>query len=168
MLNDVFAGREDPTLLQLAGERELPIALMHMQGEPGTMQRDPRYDDVVGEVRAFLLQRAAAAEQAGVSSDRIVLDPGIGFGKTLEHNLTLLNHLGTFVQTRYPLLLGVSRKGFIGKVSPRTSQTPVDRVGGTCAVSVLAVQAGVSILRVHDVEPNRQAVDVAEAIAKAE
>ncbi|MFP4145564.1 MAG: dihydropteroate synthase [Phycisphaeraceae bacterium] len=164
ILNDVSAGREDPGLLDLAAERALPIVLMHMQGEPGTMQDRPRYKDVAAEVEAFLLERAEAARKAGLPREQIVLDPGIGFGKTLAHNLRLLAHLPELVSTGYPVLLGTSRKGFIGQLSPRTARIPKERVGGTCATTALGVQAGVQLFRVHDVAANVQAAEVAHAI----
>jgi len=167
ILNDVSAGRDDAGMLSLAAERALPVMLMHMQGEPATMQRAPSYADVVGEVRGFLLERAEAATAAGVPGDQVVIDPGIGFGKTVEHNLALLAHLSDLVATGYPVLLGASRKGFIGKVSPDTTESAADRVGGTCATTALAVAAGVRLLRVHDVAPNRQAADVAAAVGAA-
>lgn len=174
ILNDVSAGRDDPTIFHLAAERGLPLVLMHMQGTPQTMQQNPSYGDVVAEVRQFLLERADAAQQSGVRADRIVLDPGIGFGKTVMHNLTLLAHLREFAKTGYPILLGASRKGMIGKVSPEpepggaeSAAAAADRVGGTCATTALAVVAGVRLLRVHDVHANRQAADVAWAIEQA-
>ncbi|MFW6059911.1 MAG: dihydropteroate synthase [Phycisphaeraceae bacterium] len=167
ILNDVTAGRDDPAMFALAAERGLPIVLMHMQGTPETMQANPTYQDVVAEVRRFLLERAEAARQAGVLAERIVIDPGIGFGKTVAHNLALLAHLDQFVASGYLVLLGASRKGMIGKVSPATGTSSDQRVGGTCATTALAVAAGVRLLRVHDVRENQQAADVAWAITQA-
>jgi dihydropteroate synthase len=166
LLNDVSAGRDDPRMLPLAAERGAPLVLMHMQGHPQNMQQDPRYDDVVGEVEAFLLERARAAQEAGIAGDQIVLDPGIGFGKRTEHNLRLLAGLSRLAGHGYPLLLGASRKRFMGRVGAREGEqtAPDDLLGATCGTSALAVQAGVSILRVHDVTPNRQAAEVAAAI----
>jgi len=164
MLNDVSAGRDDPAMLSLAAERAAPIALMHMQGEPASMQQHPRYNDVVEDVHAFLTRRTQAAVDAGVEPSQVVLDPGIGFGKTTEHNLTLLRRLDRFVATGQPVLLGTSRKRFISAVSDTQAGEAADRLGGTCAVTALAVQAGVAIIRVHDVAPNKQAADVARAI----
>ncbi len=164
MVNDVSAGREDPGMLALAAERGAPICLMHMRGEPATMQDEPAYEDVVGEVEAFLLERAAAAEAAGVARGQIVIDPGIGFGKTAEHNLALLAALPRLVGRGYPVLVGASRKRFIGAVSPATGCAAADRLGGTCAVTAHAVAAGAALVRVHDAAPNRQAADVAFAI----
>jgi len=167
ILNDVSAGREsDDAMLALAAERKAPIILMHMQGEPGTMQDQPRYDDVVGQVLGFLQQRAAAAEAAGVPRTQIVLDPGIGFGKTVEHNLALLASLDRFVGLGYPVLLGASRKRFIAAVS-KDQADPTRRLGGTAATTALGVAAGVRLLRVHDVAANRQAADVAWAVTRA-
>jgi dihydropteroate synthase len=165
MLNDVSAGQEDPALLSLAADRAAPIAMMHMQGGPATMQQNPRYDDVVAEVLAFLSRRKEAAVAAGIERSQVVIDPGIGFGKTTEHNLALLHHLDRFVATGQPVLVGASRKRFIQAVSAAAGERPDDRLGGTCAVTALAVQAGVQIVRVHDVAANKQAADVAGAIA---
>lgn len=163
VLNDVSAGREEPDILKLAADRDVPIVLMHMQGTPETMQDNPYYDDVVGDIRDFLLQRAAAAEQAGIKRERIIIDPGIGFGKTREHNLELMCNLHVFVATGYPVLLGTSRKRFMGSLCRETD--PKTLVGATCATTVLGAQAGVQIFRVHDVRPNRQALEIALAIA---
>lgn len=161
MLNDVSAGREDNAMFSLAAERNAPITLMHMLGQPGTMQDNPQYDDVVQDVFDFLLARAEQAIAAGVAKDKIWLDPGIGFGKTLEHNLALLGHLDRFVTSDYPVLLGVSRKRFIagcceGFANPDTDQ----RLPGTLAANLMGVQAGVHALRIHDVAEHRQAIAV--------
>ena len=164
MLNDVSAGRDDPRMFALAAETGVPIALMHMQGSPKTMQDNPTYDDVVAEVKTFLLERAAAAEKAGINPGQIVIDPGIGFGKTREHNLQLLAALPTFVDTGYPVLLGTSRKSFMGAICQE--QNPDDLIGATCTTTVIGAQAGVSIFRVHDVRPNRQAIEVSRAISQ--
>ena len=171
LLNDVSAGRDDPGMLALAAQRNAAIILMHMRGQPATMQDDPRYDDVVNEVRDFLLKRAAAAQQAGVARTQIMLDPGIGFGKTREHNLTLLARLDRFVETGYPVLLGTSRKRFMGSLCTSADgqpSTPAELVGATCATTALGVAAGVALFRVHDVKPNRQAADVAWALRSAD
>jgi dihydropteroate synthase len=164
MLNDVSAGREDDALLPLAAARRAPIALMHMQGAPATMQRSPHYEDVVEDVLSFLRERVEAAAAAGIERSQVVIDPGIGFGKTAEHNLALLRHLHRFVATGQPVLVGASRKRFIQAVSDAGAETPDDRLGGTCAVTALAAAAGAAIIRVHDVAANRQAADVAWAI----
>lgn len=162
LVNDISAGRDDPGLLELIATRKVPIVLMHMQGQPGTMQRDPRYEDVVEEVTAFLLDRAESALRAGVDAHDIILDPGIGFGKRLEHNLALLASLPLLVAQGFPVLLGTSRKRFLGDITG--AREPLDRVAATCATTALGVQAGVSVLRVHDVAQNRQALEVAWAI----
>ncbi len=168
MLNDVSAGREDPAMLALAGARQVPIVLMHMLGEPATMQQNPTYTDVVAEVKGFLLARARAAAEAGAAASQIVLDPGIGFGKTLEHNVALLGRLDALTDTGHPVLLGASRKRFIEHASPATSRGAEDRLGGTCAATAIAVAAGVRLLRVHDVRENLQAADVAYAVRRAQ
>ncbi len=160
MLNDVSAGREDENMFALAAARGVPIVLMHMLGEPGTMQDAPRYDDVVGEVTAFLEARAGAAEAAGVPASQVVIDPGIGFGKTVAHNLALLHALPRFVATGRAVLLGASRKRFISAVWP-AAREPADRLPGTLAVTAWAASAGVSLVRVHDVAANAQAAAVA-------
>ena len=173
ILNDVSAGREDAGMFALAAERGVPIVLMHMRGEPGTMQDAPTYFDVVGEVTAFLLERAAAAEASGVARGQVVIDPGIGFGKTLDHNLALLASLDRLVETGYPVLLGASRKRFIAQVNPpRGGEQPAsgpddDRLAGTLACTLMAFQAGVQLVRVHDIAANQQALQVARAVRAA-
>jgi len=166
MLNDVSAGREDARMLPLAGERGVPIALMHMQGQPGTMQKDPQYDDVVAEVLAFLEDRAQAASAAGVARENTWLDPGVGFGKTLEHNLDLLRNLDRLVNTGFPVLLGVSRKRFIAACCPDAPgvDRPENRLPGTLAAGLVGVRAGVAALRVHDVSAHAQALAVWRAV----
>ncbi|MGH8474564.1 MAG: dihydropteroate synthase [Methylococcales bacterium] len=159
ILNDVRAGRDDERMLRLAARKNLPLILMHMQGTPLTMQENPQYDNVVAEVKSFLLERADLARQAGVAADSILIDPGIGFGKTQEHNRQLMANLKVFVDTVYPVLLGASRKRFLAAIN--RDEVPRNLVGATCATTVLGVQAGVRIFRVHDVMPNRQAADVA-------
>ena len=159
MLNDISAGREDAGMFRLAAQRSLPLVLMHMQGTPVTMQEQPRYENVVEEVREFLLRRADAAQAAGVAREQLVLDPGIGFGKTRAHNMALLRGLQRLVECGYPVLLGASRKRFMGAL--HGGELPTDRVGATCAATALGVQAGVQLFRVHDVHENRQAADLA-------
>lgn len=165
IINDVSAGQDDPGMFGLARDRRAPIVLMHMRGEPATMQDNPVYSDVVGEVRDFLLARAAAAMAAGVGRDRIIIDPGIGFGKDRTHNLELLAALDVLVATGHPVLLGTSRKRFMGSIC-RVEQH-ADLAGATCATTALGVFAGVKIFRVHDVRANRQAIDVAWAIRES-
>lgn len=165
IINDISAGRDDRELFRLAARERAAMVLMHMQGEPQTMQQDPRYGDVVVEVEDFLRQRAEAAIAAGVGRDSIILDPGIGFGKNRLHNLSLLKALPRLVALDYPLLLGVSRKRFMGSVCDLSS--PLELVPATCAATALGVMAGVAIFRVHDVAENRQAADIALAIKQA-
>lgn len=162
ILNDISAGRDDPAMLTLAACRRVPIVLMHMQGEPATMQRAPHYHDVVREVLEFLRERAAAAEAAGVEPSQIVIDPGIGFGKTVAHNVALLGSLERFVASGYPVMLGVSRKGFLAKLTGE--DTPESRLTATLATTALAAAAGVQLLRVHDVKTNREAASVGRAL----
>jgi dihydropteroate synthase len=161
IVNDVTALRADPELGELCAERDCGLVLMHMLGTPRTMQRNPTYDDVVGEVRAFLAERIEVAVAAGVAEDRIWIDPGIGFGKTLEHNLTLLRGLGELRELGRPIVIGTSRKSFLGAITGRD----VDRrLGGSVASNVIALAAGAEIFRVHEVLAARQALDVAETI----
>lgn len=165
IINDISAGREDAGILKLAARRGVPMMLMHMQGEPGTMQDNPCYGDVVAEVESFLIERAQAAMTAGMAKENIILDPGIGFGKAREHNLALMANLTRFVALGYPVLLGASRKRFMGSICPVSD--PAQLVPATCATTALGVMAGVAIFRVHDVAENRQAADVAFAIKRA-
>jgi dihydropteroate synthase len=165
MLNDISAGQHDPRMFALAAERRVPIAIMHMQGEPRTMQVAPHYTDVVGEVRDFLADRAAAAMAAGVERHRILVDIGIGFGKSLEHNLLLLKHHDRIAELGYATLLGTSRKGFIGKLTG--VENPADRVMGTAATIAWGIANGAHLLRVHDVEAMRQTLGVVDAIRNA-
>ncbi len=207
ILNDVSAGREDPGMIPLAAKRHLPIILMHMHGEPGTMQDKPSYTDVVTQVKDFLLERAQGALAAGVDRRQIILDPGIGFGKTTPHNLALLRSLSGLVALGYPIMIGASRKRFLAEFGPPqalafpvppistrsgngpngndTDQNGIlqnrtpgsgsggvsvgvgvgDRLGGTCAVTAHCVATGVSLIRVHDVVPNRQAADLVWALS---
>jgi dihydropteroate synthase len=162
MVNDISAGA-DEGMLALAAHYQIPIALMHMQGSPRTMQDEPRYEDVVAEVRDFLVARAEVAVKAGVRRDAIVIDPGIGFGKTRAHNLALVVNLSTLAATGYAVMLGASRKRFMGAICCETRFK--DLVGATCATTVLGVQAGVKIFRVHDVRENRQAMEIALAVS---
>lgn len=161
IVNDVTALRGDPEMAALCGERGATVVLMHMLGEPRTMQEDPRYDDVVAEVKAFLAERLAAATAAGIAEELVWLDPGIGFGKTAAHNMELLRRLGELRDLGRPLVIGTSRKSFIGKVDGSAAD---ERLGGTIASSVLAAAEGAEVLRVHDVAEVRQALAVAAAI----
>ncbi|MFN3920670.1 MAG: dihydropteroate synthase, partial [Methylohalobius sp.] len=164
LINDVSAGRDDPQMFQLAARYRLPIVLMHMQGTPKTMQDNPAYQDVVSEVLQFLQARAEAAQRAGVAQEQILIDPGIGFGKRKRDNLRLLAHIDRFVATGWPVLLGTSRKRFMGQVLEVTD--PTELISATVATTALGVMAGVKVFRVHDVRENRQALEVAWAIRK--
>jgi dihydropteroate synthase len=161
IVNDVTALRGDPEMAPLCAERGATVVLMHMLGEPRTMQEDPRYDDVVTDVKGVLAERLAAAVAAGIAEERIWLDPGIGFGKTAAHNMELLRRLGELRELGRPLVVGTSRKSFIGKVDGSAAD---ERLGGTIASSVLAAAEGAEVLRVHDVAEVRQALTVAAAI----
>ncbi len=165
LINDVSAGRDDPAMFALAAKYQVPIVLMHMQGTPKTMQDNPYYQDVVAEVLQFLQARAKAAQAAGIRRECIVIDPGIGFGKRKLDNLKLLAHLDSFVATGFPVLLGTSRKRFMGQVLEVAE--PTELVAATVATTALGVMAGVRILRVHDLKENRQALEVAWAIRQA-
>jgi dihydropteroate synthase len=162
VINDVTALRGDPRTVDVVAGSGCPVVLMHMLGEPKTMQRNPRYKDVVREVRDFLAARAEHAVAAGVEPENIILDPGIGFGKTLEHNLTLLRHLDALVELGFPVLVGASRKKFIGRITG--VEEAKDRVFGTVAANVLAYERGATLFRVHDVRANREALAVALAV----
>jgi dihydropteroate synthase len=163
MVNDVTALRGDRAMFEVVAETGAGLALMHMQGTPQTMQQAPHYDDVVGEVARFLGERARFAIEHGVAKNRIVLDPGIGFGKTLRHNLDLLANLHLLTELGYPVLVGPSRKGFIGQL---TQQSVEGREWGTAAVVALAIGQGATILRVHDVGQMKDVANVAMAIAR--
>jgi dihydropteroate synthase len=160
LVNDVSALRGDPALAGLVAERGAEVCLMHMRGEPRTMQDDPRYDDVVSDVKAFLEERLAFAVGEGIAEERVWLDPGIGFGKTAEHNLELLRRLDELVALGRPVLVGTSRKTFLGAITGRDAQ---HRLPGTIATNVLALAAGATAFRVHDVRPVAEALSVAAA-----
>jgi dihydropteroate synthase len=162
VINDISAGRDDPEILELAAQKQCSYILMHMQGSPGNMQDNPVYGDVVEEIRSFLIERAQVATNEGIKKENIIIDPGIGFGKTKEHNLQLMASLHRFVDTGFPVLLGTSRKRFMGSIC--AGVTPDQLIGATCATTALGVAAGVKIFRVHDVRENRQAADMAWTI----
>jgi dihydropteroate synthase len=163
MVNDVTALRGDPELADVVAEAEAALCLMHMQGEPRTMQENPRYEDVVAEVARFLEERLSFAVEAGIREDRICLDPGIGFGKTSEHNLELLARLGEIADLGRPVLVGASRKRFLGRVlGDATALT--GPVSAGVAVAVLAYERGASIFRVHDVREHVEALTAAAAV----
>jgi len=166
MWNDVSAQTFAPDGPATAAALGCEIVLMHMQGQPATMQRAPRYDDVVLEVTAFLADRARAALAAGVARDRIWLDPGIGFGKTLAHNLALIAGLDRLIALGFPVALGASRKGMIRAIDPAAAN-PGERLGGSLAIALAGARAGVAMLRVHDVRETVQALRVAAAIDAA-
>jgi dihydropteroate synthase len=165
LVNDVTAFRADPEMAGVVASRNADCCLMHMLGDPRTMQQDPRYDDVVGEIKAFLAERMEVALAAGIAEQRILLDPGIGFGKTVEHNLTLLAHLDEFVTLGRPLVIGTSRKSFLGKITGRTGIE--DRLAATVASCVLAYERGARVFRVHDVEAVDDALKVTAATVTA-
>ncbi len=160
IVNDVSALRGDPRMAALIAQRGCHVCLMHMLGEPRTMQRDPRYGDVVGDVRAFLAERLEHAVAQGIDVERVWLDPGIGFGKTIDHNLELLARLEEIVALGRPVVVGTSRKSFLGTI---TGREPGDRVAATIATNVLALARGASVFRVHDVAEARDALLVAAA-----
>jgi dihydropteroate synthase len=164
IVNDVTALRSEPALAALCADRGCVVVLMHMQGTPRTMQENPTYDDVVDDVKAFLAERVEFAIGEGIAEDRIWVDPGIGFGKTVRHNLELLNRLDELRELGRPIVVGTSRKRFIGSLTGREVD---ERLGGTIATNVLAVQAGADVLRVHDLAEVHQAVRIAETILEA-
>ena len=161
IVNDISALRFDPAMASLIAEEKVPLVLMHMRGTPQTMQAEPHYDDVVREVRDFLAAQMYEAMDAGVAPEAIILDPGIGFGKTIGHNLQLLRGLPVLAALGQPLLVGVSRKAFIGKI---LGLEPAERLEGSLAAAVAAGLSGANIVRVHDVAETCKAVRVADAI----
>lgn len=172
MINDVSALRGDAEMAGVVAQSGAEVVLMHMQGDPQTMQSDPRYGDVVAEVRAFLAERVEHALAAGIARERIIVDPGIGFGKTVEHNLELLDGLSEIVSLGPPVLVGTSRKGFLGRIGAEAAgagepASAQERLPGTIATNVLALERGASIFRVHDVAALRDALAVAAATLRA-
>ena len=163
VVNDIGAGT-DPDMFGVVASVRAGMILMHMRGEPKTMQTDPYYDDVVTEVRGFLTERLEAAVAAGIGRDRLCIDPGIGFGKSVEHNLALLRSIGSFRELGVPVLVGVSRKRFIGELSG--AEDPVSRLEGSVAAVVWCASQGVEMVRVHDVGPTVRALRVVDAIAR--
>ncbi len=164
IINDVSALAYDDESIHVISKAQIPVILMHMKGTPETMQNHPLYGDVVGEVYAFLANRLEVCAQAGIDPNRIILDVGIGFGKTLEDNLKLLNNLNKFHNLGCQILLGASRKSFIEKICPQTN--PQDRLPGSIAAMLRGYDQGVQIFRVHDVKESKQALDVWRAIIK--
>jgi len=161
LINDVYALRQ-PGALTTAAALEVPVCLMHMQGEPRTMQLEPAYDDVVREVDEFLSERVSACRQAGIGAERLLIDPGFGFGKLLAHNLTLLRGLRRLTRHHLPIVVGLSRKGMIGQI---TGAAMSERVYGSAAAALLAVQQGANIVRVHDVRATREVLAVLAAVS---
>jgi dihydropteroate synthase len=165
IINDVSALRSSPRMAKVAAERGAPVILMHMLGTPKTMQAEPRYGDVVAEVSRFLSLAIERAVGAGVERTQVAVDPGIGFGKTVEHNLKLIAELGSLKRLGVPVVVGASRKSFLGSILGADADS---RLEGTLAVSALAVAKGASIIRVHDVAANRRAIEVAWAVVSAD
>jgi len=161
-INDVSGLTRDKQSVSVVAQSGLPVCIMHMQGTPQTMQDSPKYDNVLDEVMAFFEERLNYCEANGVVQNRVILDPGIGFGKTLEHNLTLIKNLKEFHRFGRPILLGVSRKSFIGAISGEDN--PKERLAGSISTALHGLEAGVQIFRVHDVKETRQAFDVHHAI----
>jgi dihydropteroate synthase len=160
-VNDVSAFRAEPDLAGLVADRRVDCCLMHMLGEPRTMQRDPRYDDIVDDILAFLEERVVFATSEGISERHIQLDPGIGFGKTVQHNLELVRRIDAFCSLGFPVVVGTSRKSFLGRLTGRDD--PAARVAATIATNVLAFERGASVFRVHDVAEHVDALTVAAA-----
>ena len=168
IVNDVTALDGDPRMADVVASAGCRVVLMHMKGEPKSMQKDPHYDDVVREVKDFLAERVESAVATGIEPENIILDPGIGFGKNLEHNLMLIKFLGEIAGLGFPILFGASRKSMFGKIPGAGSlDTAAERLSGTVAANLLAYERGASIFRVHDVRENREALAVAEAVRRA-
>ncbi|MDT3500798.1 dihydropteroate synthase [Stenotrophomonas maltophilia] len=161
MINDIFGLRQDGAL-EAAAAANVPVVLMHMQGEPGNMQADPHYDDVVAEVHGFLVQRLFAAEMAGIAKKHLVIDPGFGFGKNTAHNMTLLARSERFLELGVPMLAGLSRKRSLGELTGRDA--PAERVAASVAAHLIAVQRGARIVRVHDVAATVDALKIWQAV----
>jgi dihydropteroate synthase len=161
MVNDISAFRFDAEMMTVVAREKVPVVLMHMQGAPRTMQAEPRYVDVVGEVRAFLAAQAGVAMERGVAAEAVIIDPGIGFGKTPDHNLELLRNLPVLAALGHPLLVGASRKAFIGRI---LNAEPGDRLEGSLAAAVAAVLGGANILRVHDIRETVRAARIGDAL----
>jgi len=161
IINDISSFRFDPKMLSLAAQKDIPVILMHMKGTPKNMQLNPFYEDLLAEIRGFLEERIATAQAYGIKKEKIIIDPGIGFGKSLKDNLTLIKSLKFLEPIDRPILIGISRKSFIGKI---LSLPPQERTEGTIASAVLSIINGAHILRVHDVEAVKRAVLITEAI----
>ncbi len=161
IINDITAC-ENNNMTALAVEKNVPVILMHMQGTPQTMQQNPHYENVTAEVKSFLLERARKCQNAGIDKNMIIIDPGIGFGKTFQHNIELLKNLDTFTTTGYRVLLGTSRKGFLGKITEKN--TPNDRLSATLATTAYAASKDIDIVRVHDIAQNTDIIKVINSI----
>ncbi|MBC8105033.1 MAG: dihydropteroate synthase [Anaerolineae bacterium] len=165
LVNDISGGRDDARMLPIVASRGVPVILMHMLGTPATMQQDPTYSDVVREVTAFLTQQIRVAMDLGIDRKNILVDPGIGFGKTMEHNLALLRDIRKVVEAvHHPVVIGASRKGFIGRITRQPE--PRQRVFGTAATVAWSIMSGASVVRVHDVGPMKQVVQMTDAILR--
>ena len=160
LINDVRALQE-PGALQVAAEAQVPVCLMHMQGQPRTMQQSPEYDDVVNDVGQFLLARTKVCEEAGIAKDKILFDPGYGFGKSLEHNYTLVKHLPSLMKLGYPVLVGMSRKSMIGNLLNRKVD---ERLAGSISLATIVAQMGAHLIRVHDVKETADAVNIVKML----
>lgn len=170
MINDVSALRHDPEMGAVIASARCPVVLMHMQGNPQTMQENPHYEDLVGELKTFFEERCQEALRQGIPENRIILDPGLGFGKTLAHNVTILKHLSALTSLGRPVLVGISRKSFIGRLSRQFSEPPLpppERLEGSLAANLWALDQGAQGLRVHDVEATRRTVAVWQAIRES-
>lgn len=165
IINDISGGGLDPDMLPLAASVGAAVILMHIKGTPADMQREPHYEDVVREVKDYLAERADMAVSSGIPRDRILVDPGIGFGKTMRHNLELINRIGEIAALGYPVVLGTSRKAFIGRLTGVSEAT--DRLEGTIASCVVGIVRGAKVIRVHDVRAAKRAATVADAILRA-
>jgi len=163
ILNDISGMRFDPKMRELVATKDIPVIIMHMKGTPRNMQESPEYGNVIHEIKSFLLQRVTEALTAGIRKKRIIIDPGIGFGKRLRDNLRIISNLNSFNELGFPILIGVSRKSFIGDL---LALSPEERIEGTIASSLISILLGAHILRVHDVSSLKRAVTVAEAIIK--
>jgi dihydropteroate synthase len=161
LVNDISSFRFDARMISLVAQKDVPVILMHMKGTPKTMQAEARYDDLLGEIKSFLKERIEVARAYGIKKEKIIVDPGIGFGKRFQDNLALINRLPFLEELDCPLLVGLSRKSFIGKI---LNSPPLERLEGTIAASVLSIIRGAHILRVHDVKAVKRAVLVAETI----
>ena len=166
IINDIYAGRKEPRIMEVAAKYQVPIILMHMQGSPDTMQDEPHYNDVVSEVHDFLAERAEAAEKSGVPRKMIWLDPGIGFGKTYDHNLSLIKHFDKAIPQGYRRVMALSRKAFLGRIL--NGALPPERDGLTAVAGAISISKGAEILRVHRVRPNREAAALITALTEAD